>query len=84
MNEVGNIRGTIGRPIALTELRVVHPDTHEPQPDGASGLLLVRGPGVMSGYDGNAAATRAAFIDGWFNTGGCCLRRGLGRLLGGC
>lgn len=39
-------------------------------PDGATGVLLAKGPGVMSGgYWKDDAATKAAFVDGYFNTG---------------
>ncbi|HEU5058678.1 MAG TPA: AMP-binding protein [Kofleriaceae bacterium] len=33
------------------------------------GEVCVRGPGIMKGYDGDPAATAAAFVDGWFRTG---------------
>lgn len=33
------------------------------------GQVVVRGPSVMSGYDGNEMATRAAFAGDWFKTG---------------
>ena len=36
----------------------------------AQGLLLTKGPGVMSGYYKDEAATAKAFTtDGWFDTG---------------
>lgn len=39
-------------------------------PDGDTGVLLAKGPGVMSGgYWQDDAATKAAFVDGYFNTG---------------
>jgi oxalate---CoA ligase len=38
-------------------------------PAGHSGEVVVRGPGVMSGYLNNAAATEEAFIGDWFRTG---------------
>lgn len=39
-------------------------------PDGDTGVLLAKGPGVMSGgYWRDDAATKAAFVDGYFNTG---------------
>jgi acyl-CoA synthetase (AMP-forming)/AMP-acid ligase II/acyl carrier protein len=38
-------------------------------PCGQSGQIVVRGPGLVSGYDGNPEATRDAFTDGWFKTG---------------
>ena len=37
--------------------------------DGQTGQIVVRGASVMSGYDGDAAATDAAFAGDWFKTG---------------
>jgi acyl-CoA synthetase (AMP-forming)/AMP-acid ligase II len=37
--------------------------------DGAAGEIVVRGPGVMAGYENDAKASADAFIDGWFRTG---------------
>ena len=38
-------------------------------PHGRTGEIVVRGPGITSGYAGNPEANRAAFADGWFRTG---------------
>jgi acyl-CoA synthetase (AMP-forming)/AMP-acid ligase II len=38
-------------------------------PRGHTGQVVVRGASVMSGYDGNEVATRAAFAGDWFKTG---------------
>jgi oxalate---CoA ligase len=38
-------------------------------PAGDSGEVVIRGPGVMSGYLNNVAATQEAFIGDWFRTG---------------
>lgn len=38
-------------------------------PDGTAGEVVIRGPGVMSGYVGNPAATAEAFFGDWFRTG---------------
>jgi acyl-CoA synthetase (AMP-forming)/AMP-acid ligase II len=38
-------------------------------PDGTPGEVVIRGPGVMSGYVNNPAATAEAFFGDWFRTG---------------
>jgi len=37
--------------------------------DGSPGEVVIRGPGVMSGYVNNPAATAEAFFGDWFRTG---------------
>jgi len=71
-----NVRGSVGRLIPETEIKIVNPENLlESYPDGTQGLILVRGPGVTEGYYNNESATAAAFSagDGWFDTGdlGC-------------
>jgi acyl-CoA synthetase (AMP-forming)/AMP-acid ligase II len=39
------------------------------QPDGNAGEVVIRGPGVMSGYVNNPDATAEAFFGDWFRTG---------------
>jgi long-chain acyl-CoA synthetase len=51
-------KGSVGKPIAGVDVKI--------QPDGE---ILVRGENVTTGYYGAAAATEAAFEDGWFHTG---------------
>src|SRR3989440_3905509 len=48
--QVGAKRGKIGHPLPGISVRIVHPETGEPQPLGQQGLLLVKGPNVMQGY----------------------------------
>jgi len=38
-------------------------------PGGRAGEVVIRGPGVMSGYVSNPAATAEAFFGDWFRTG---------------
>jgi len=38
-------------------------------PDGSPGEVVIRGPGVLSGYVNNPAATAEAFFGDWFRTG---------------
>lgn len=65
-----NLRGSSGQPIPGTEIRIVHPETRQPLPQGQRGLVLIRGPQVMQGYYGNPEATaRAIDSEGWFDSG---------------
>jgi len=43
--------------------------------DGSPGEVVIRGPGVMSGYVHNPEATAAAFFGDWFRTGDRGVRR---------
>ncbi|MDN5583161.1 MULTISPECIES: AMP-binding protein [unclassified Corynebacterium] len=73
--------GSVGRPVANTEHKLVDPDTGEEiaVPSGtdgtsgelsAAGELWVRGPQIMDGYLGNPEATADALPgDGWLRTG---------------
>ena len=62
-------RGTVGRPLPGVEARLV-PERGGSAAPGELGELEVRGRTVFAGYDGQPAATAAAFTDdGWFRTG---------------
>ena len=62
--------GSIGRPIADTECRVVDPATHADVEPGCDGEIWVRGPQVMLGYLNRPDATREMVTDdGWLRTG---------------
>jgi long-chain acyl-CoA synthetase len=65
-----NLRGSSGRPIPETELCIVDPETRQILPCGEKGLILARGPQVMTGYFENPQATAKAIDrDSWFDTG---------------
>jgi long-chain-fatty-acid--[acyl-carrier-protein] ligase len=46
----GEPRIGVGRPLAGTEILVVHPETLTPQPPGTDGLILISSPSVFPGY----------------------------------
>lgn len=58
----------VGRPVADTELKIAAPDGRA-LPDGATGEILVRGPGVFDGYWEDPAATAEALVGGFLRTG---------------
>ena len=53
-----HVYGSIGKPLPGEEVRIAE-----------DGELLVKGPNVALGYWKNAAATAAAFENGWYHTG---------------
>ena len=63
--------GSIGRRLPYIQIRIARLDREghylEEAPRGESGVLLVRGPNVFSGYLGNAESPWIG--DGWLNTG---------------
>lgn len=69
-NAVGEYRpGSIGKPSAGVQVRVVDPDSEADVEPGAVGEFWVKGPGVMLGYWGRPEATAATLRDGWLRTG---------------
>jgi non-ribosomal peptide synthetase component E (peptide arylation enzyme) len=67
---------TVGRPIGPgDELRILD-EEGQPVPQGDLGELVVRGPGVFTGYLRNDAANETSFDEeGWFYTGDVFSRR---------
>ncbi|TVQ45885.1 MAG: long-chain fatty acid--CoA ligase [Gloeocapsa sp. DLM2.Bin57] len=65
-----NLRGSSGRPLPETAIRIVNPETKADLPQGERGLVLVRGSQVMQGYYKLPEATAKVIDDqGWFDTG---------------
>jgi oxalate---CoA ligase len=61
------VPGSVGVPTG-TQIAVAGPDGSL-LAEGEAGEVVIRGPGVMSEYVNNPAATAAAFYRGWFRTG---------------
>jgi acyl-CoA synthetase (AMP-forming)/AMP-acid ligase II len=59
--------GSVGIPVGLAV--AILNDRGDVLPAGQTGHVTVRGASVMPGYDGDEAATTAAFIGDWFKTG---------------
>jgi long-chain acyl-CoA synthetase len=65
-----NLRGSAGRPLPETEIRIVDPDTRQTLPPMQKGLVLIRGSQVMQGYYKKPEATAKAIdAEGWFDSG---------------
>lgn len=61
--EAASVPGSSGRPLPGVSLRI-------DAPPGGEGEILVQGPMVFAGYDGDEAATAEALdADGWLHTG---------------
>ena len=65
-----NRRGSAGRPLPGTDLKIVDPESRRTLQQGERGLVLARGPQVMKGYLNRPEATGAVLdAEAWFNTG---------------
>ena len=60
--------GSVGLPDRNFSIRVVDAEMND-VPRGEVGEIVYRGPGVMSRYWNNEAATAEAFAGGWFHSG---------------
>jgi len=65
-----NIRGSAGQPLPETEIKIVDPETFQTKKLRQKGLVLARGPQIMSGYLGKETESKKVLDSkGWFNTG---------------
>ena len=70
----------IGRPVDGFEAKIVN-ETMHPLPEGQTGQLALRGPGMFSGYLNPPRSRAEVLHDGWFLTGDLAHRDGGGRLV---
>ena len=63
--------GSVGPPVDGVEVCLVDPDSHQPLPAGATGMLLVRGPSIFNGYLNYDGPDPFTEVDGkrWYVTG---------------
>jgi acyl-[acyl-carrier-protein]-phospholipid O-acyltransferase/long-chain-fatty-acid--[acyl-carrier-protein] ligase len=67
--QVGTKPGSVGHPIPGVAAKVVDQHTGEGPLFNQDGLLLVKGPNLMSGYLNQPARTAEVIKDGWYVTG---------------
>ena len=65
-----NLRGSSGKPVGGTQIKVVDLETKETLSANTRGLVMIKGEQVMQGYYLNPEATKKAIdSEGWFDTG---------------
>ncbi|HUR55338.1 MAG TPA: AMP-binding protein [Gemmataceae bacterium] len=69
VTQVCNTPGTVGQPILGVAMKAFDPETMQPLPIGADGVLCGKGPNVMAGYLDQPEKTKSVIRDGWYNTG---------------
>lgn len=60
---------SVGKPMYLTEVKLIDDNGNEVQTPNTPGELLWSGPQVFSGYWDNEEETNKTFIDGWVHSG---------------
>ncbi len=69
VRQTGSVEGSVGLPIPGVVVKVVDPESGAALPEGQSGLIMVKGPNLMTGYLGNPEKTAAVIRAGWYDTG---------------
>ena len=59
----------MGKPFQGIQCKIVNTETYEELQSGEEGLILVKGPNIMSGYYKSHELTSQAFNDGFYITG---------------
>jgi acyl-[acyl-carrier-protein]-phospholipid O-acyltransferase/long-chain-fatty-acid--[acyl-carrier-protein] ligase len=66
---LGNVRGSVGRPVIGVAVRFLDPETGEVLPNGQVGLLEIKGANIFMGYLDAEQTAKAMTPDGWYRTG---------------
>ena len=66
---LGNVRGSVGRPVIGVAVRFVDPETGDILPSGQVGLLEIKGANIFMGYLDAEQTAKALTPDGWYRTG---------------
>ncbi|GKV64726.1 MULTISPECIES: AMP-binding protein [unclassified Sporosarcina] len=61
--------GSCGIAVNETEIKIIDPATGEEMPAGKEGEVIIRGPGVFTGYLNRPEATEETLREGWLHTG---------------
>ncbi|BCG45547.1 Lysophospholipid transporter LplT / 2-acylglycerophosphoethanolamine acyltransferase/Acyl-[acyl-carrier-protein] synthetase [Citrifermentans bremense] len=69
VRQQGSKEGSVGHPIPGVAIKVVDPESGAVLAPGEAGMILVKGPNVMSGYLGRADKSEEVLRDGWYLTG---------------
>jgi acyl-[acyl-carrier-protein]-phospholipid O-acyltransferase/long-chain-fatty-acid--[acyl-carrier-protein] ligase len=69
VRQTGSVEGSVGLPVPGVVVKIVDPDSGSTLPEGASGLIMVKGPNLMLGYLGKTEKTAEVIRDGWYATG---------------
>ncbi len=69
ISQVGNKSGSVGHPLPGVAVKIVDVASKEPLEIGAEGLLMIKGPNLMSGYLNMEKETAEVVQNGWYNSG---------------
>ncbi|NVO00290.1 MAG: acyl-[ACP]--phospholipid O-acyltransferase [Geobacteraceae bacterium] len=69
VRQTGFREGSVGLPVPGVVVKIVDPESGVTLSEGETGLIMVKGPNVMSGYLGKPDKTAEVVKDGWYKTG---------------